>query len=76
MWRLAFVLCLLSSSFAHARESMGQIHVGFTIVGNVKASPAGSAPATIATGSMRGTVPLPPERPASIGGRDIDRSLR
>jgi hypothetical protein len=76
MWRLAFVLCLLSSSIAHARESTGQIHVGFTIVGNAKASAAGSAPATIATGSMRGPVPLPPERPASIGGRDAAPSVR
>ena len=76
MWRLAFVLCLLSSSIAHARESTGQIHVGFTIVGNAKATMVGSAPATSATGNMRGSVPLPPERPAAIGRRDTDPSVR
>jgi hypothetical protein len=76
MWRLAFAVYLLSSSTALARESTGQIHIGFTILGSPKASPVGSAPATIATGSVRGSVPLPPERPAAIGGRDTDPSVR
>ena len=76
MWRLAFGLYLLSASIALARESTGQIHVGFTIVGNAKAATVGSAPATIATGSMRGSVPLPPQRPAAIDRRDTDSSAR
>jgi hypothetical protein len=76
MWRLAFVLYLLSPSIVLAREVTGQIHVGFTILASPKASTVGSVPATIATGSMRGSVPLPPERPAAIGGRDSDPSIR
>jgi hypothetical protein len=76
MWRLAFVLYLLSASIALARESTGQIHVGFTIIGNGKTSTTGSAPATVATGNMRGPVPLPPQRPAAIGRSDTDLSTR
>jgi hypothetical protein len=76
MWRLAFVLCMLSSSIALAGESTGQIHIGLTILGSGKVSAAGSAPATVATGNQRGSVPLPPERPAAIGRRDIDPSVR
>jgi hypothetical protein len=75
MWRLAFVLCTLSSSIALAGESTGQIHIGLTILGSGKVA-AGSAPATIATGNQRGSVPLPPERPAAIGRRDTDPSVR
>jgi hypothetical protein len=70
MWRLAFVLYLLPSSVVLAGESTGQIHVGFTVVSSGKVSTVGSAPATIATGNIRGPVPLPPPRPAGIGPGD------
>jgi hypothetical protein len=76
MLRLAFVLYLLPASIVVAAESTGQMHVGLTITGNGKASAVSPMPATIATGNMRGSVPLPPERPAAIGRRDTDPSAR
>jgi hypothetical protein len=64
MWRLAFVLCLLTSSMAFAGETRGQMQVGLTITGSVKASTA------VATGNPQASVPLPRKRPAAIGPRD------
>jgi hypothetical protein len=73
MWRLAFILYLLSSSMVAAGVSTGQIHIGFTITGIGQASSAGPAPATIAAANKRGAIPLPPERPVGIGRGDTAR---
>jgi hypothetical protein len=67
MWRLAFVLCLLPSSMAFAGETRGQMQVGLTITGGVKAS---TGPATVATRNTQASVPLPRKRPAAIGRGD------
>jgi hypothetical protein len=76
MWRLAIVVCLLSSSAVLAGETTGQLHVGFTITGGGRVPTAGSAPTGLVTGSIQGPVPLPPERPAALGRNDTAPSGR
>jgi hypothetical protein len=63
MWRLAFILCLLPSSMVFAGETRGQMQVGLTITGPVKAS-------TVGTGHTQASVPLPRKRPTPIGPAD------
>jgi hypothetical protein len=66
MWRLAFILCLLPSSMVFAGEIRGQMQVGLTITGTVKAA----NPAAGIAGHTQASVPLPRKRPAAIGPGD------
>jgi hypothetical protein len=68
MWRLAFILCLLPSSMVFAGETRGQMQVGLTITGTVKASAV--SPAAVAARHTQASVPLPRRRPAAIGPGD------
>ncbi len=70
MWRLIFVICLLSPSIVFAGESRGLLQVGITITGNGNASTVRPAPAAAATVQTQVSVPLPRERPATAGHRD------
>jgi hypothetical protein len=75
MWRLTFclwTLCVLDASGVCAAESRKTLQVGITITGNGNASSVGPKPAA---GPLL-TVPLPIQRPTTIGTRDRAQSTR